>query len=227
MIALLLLAELPGVAGEAGRLIPEAFSMETIHLPVPRLDSQVSVERALQQRRSVRAFSPAPLTLAEIGQLLWAAQGITRPEGLRTAPSAGALYPLELMLVAGNVTGLAAGVYHYLPTGHALAPVVPGEQRDALAHAARDQSWIGLAPAVIVVTAVERRTSQKYGSKGMAYIYIEVGHAAQNVFLEAQALGLAAAAVGAFDETPVSSLLRLPRGQVPLYLVPVGKPAGH
>jgi len=201
--------------------------METIHLPQPRLDSNFSVERALQQRRSVRDFSGAAITRDEMGQFLWSAQGITGPDGLRTAPSAGALYPLEIMLVAGKVTGLAPGVYSYAPVGHALRPIAAGDRRAGLAQAALNQQWMQTAPAVIVFCAVGKRTTQKYGSRGLPYIYIEVGHAAQNVFLQAQALGLGAAVVGAFEETQVALLLQLPKDQRPLYLMPVGKPALH
>ncbi len=157
--------------------------METIHLPPPRLDSGFSVERALQHRRSVRDFAGTPATLAEIGQLLWAAQGITSPEGLRTAPSAGTLYPLEIMLIAGNVSGLAAGVYHYSPAGHALSVIAKGDRRMELARAALDQRWIAGAPAIVAFCAVEQRTTRKYGGRGVSYIFIEVGHAAENVFL--------------------------------------------
>jgi SagB-type dehydrogenase family enzyme len=203
---------------------PEGHNMHAIALPPPRLDSSFSVERALQQRRTVRDFDKDALALADLGQLLWAAQGITRADGLRTAPSAGALYPLELIVVAGNVSGLAPGVYGYASAGHALSLLAPGDRRAAVAAAARGERWMEAAPAVIVFCAVPSRTSRKYGTRGMQYIYIETGHAAQNVFLEAQALGLGAAAVGAFDEAQLGRVLQLSPGMVPLYLVPVGVP---
>ncbi|HEY5995017.1 MAG TPA: SagB/ThcOx family dehydrogenase [Gallionellaceae bacterium] len=216
-----------GAAGIAASANPEGYTMETIRLPQPRLDSSFSVERALQARRSVRDFSGAALSLDETGQLLWAAQGITGPHGQRTAPSAGALYPLEILLVAGNVAGLAPGVYRYVTAGHTLTPLAAGDRRISLAQAAVDQQWMQTAPAVIVFCAVEKRSTWKYGSRGLSYIHIEVGHAAQNVFLQAQALGLGAAVVGAFDETKLASVLQLPKVQIPLYLMPVGKPAHH
>lgn len=195
-----------------------------IHLPQPRTDGPVSVERALKQRRSVRDFSAAALSLNEIGQLLWAAQGVTHPEGLRTAPSAGALYPLELTVVVGNVTGLSAGVYRYSPAGHVLAPLAAGDRRADLARAAFGQSWMQKAPALIAFGAVEARTTRKYGNRGIPYAYIEVGHTAQNVFLQAEALGLGAAVVGAFDDAAVAAVLQMPKEEKPLYLMPVGKP---
>jgi SagB-type dehydrogenase family enzyme len=197
--------------------------MKTIRLPQPRLDSGVSVERALQQRRSARNFGAAAITLDETAQLLWSAQGITHPDGLRAAPSAGALYPLELFLVAGNVTGLEPAVYRYSPSGHALTLVAQGDLRASVAQAALGQQWMQKAPAILVFCAVEKRTTRKYGNRGISYIYIEAGHAAQNVFLQAQALGLGAAAVGAFNEAQTASLLHLPGEQKPLYLMPAGR----
>ena len=211
-------------AGSALSAKPGGLIIETIPLPKPRTDSTVSVERALLQRRSVRNFSVAAITLNEIAQLLWSAQGITHAEGLRAAPSAGALYPLEIILVAGKVTGLEPAVYHYSPSSHALTAIATGDRRASLARAALEQQWMQKASAVIVFCAVEKRTTRKYGNRGISYIYIEVGHAAQNVFLQAQALGLGAAVIGAFDEAQTASLLQLPDEQKPLYLMPVGKP---
>jgi SagB-type dehydrogenase family enzyme len=196
---------------------------EIVDLPGPRTDGDLSVERALQLRRTVRAFRRAPLTLAQAAQLLWAAQGITRVDGRRTAPSAGALYPLQLYLVAGNVTGLAPGIYRYEPAAHRLRRVVAGERRADLAHAALGQSWIAAAPAILAFGAIESRTTRKYGGRGVAYVYIEVGHAAQNVLLQAQALGLGAAVVGAFDDGRVTGVLGMSGKERPLYLIPVGE----
>lgn len=198
---------------------------ETIYLPQPRLDSSSSVERTLNQRRSVRNFSAVAITLGKISQILWSAQGITSPDGLRTAPSAGALYPLEITLVAGNIAGLMPGVYRYSTVGHALTAIAAGDLRADLARAALDQQWMQAASAVLVFGAVEERTTRKYGSRGVSYIYIEVGHVAQNVFLQAQALGVGAAVVGAFDESRIAALVQMPEGESPLYLMPVGMPA--
>lgn len=225
LLAAPVLVALVLVAGQAAGAQPEGANMNAIPLPPPRLDGRVSVEQALQQRRSVREFSGAPLALDDLGQLLWAAQGVTRADGLRTAPSAGALYPLELVVVAGNVTGLAPGAYAYAPARHALTLLAAGDRRAAVAAAALNQRWMEAAPALIVFCAVPPRTTRKYGSRGIQYIYIETGHAAQNVFLEAQALQLGAAAVGAFDEAQLARALPLAAGWAPLYLMPVGAPA--
>lgn len=206
---------------------PQGGDMNTIHLPPPRFDGPVSLEHALRLRRSVRDFGSKPISLGQLGQLLWAAQGVTGPGGLRAAPSAGALYPLELIVVAGNVEGLAPGVYAYAPASHALARLVAGDRRAAMAAAAFDQRWMQAAAATIVFCAVPGRTTHKYGTRGIQYVYIETGHAAQNVFLQAQALGLGAAAVGAFDDAGMARALALSPRLAPLYLMPVGPPAAH
>ena len=192
-----------------------------IPLPGPVTTGEASLESLLQQRRSVREYRDAALDLPTIGQLLWAAQGITDPRGLRTAPSAGALYPLELYVVAGNVEGLAPGVYHYQPDRHQLQQTLPGDQRDLLARAAHGQSWVRTAAAVIVITAVYERTTGKYADRGIRYVHMEVGHAAQNLFLQAEALDLATVVVGAFEDDSVAALLWLPGDAQPLMLLPV------
>jgi SagB-type dehydrogenase family enzyme len=199
-------------------------STDRISLPAPRQDSGFSLERALSERRSVREFGNAALTQDEVSQLLWAAQGVTSRDGLRTAPSAGALYPLELYLVVGMVRDLDPGVYKYAPAGHKLMKIIAGDQRHKLALAAHGQDAVADAAAVLVFTAVERRTTRKYGSRGVRYVHIEIGHASQNVFLEATALGLGAVVVGAFEDGAVGELLHLPEGEAPLYLMPLGRP---
>ena len=196
---------------------------DALWLPPPRPASAVSVEEALASRRSVRHFADAPLPLADAAQLVWAAQGITRAEGLRTAPSAGALYPLEVYLVAGAVATVPAGVYRYLPAHHRLERTVAGDPRRELAAAAFHQSWIAEAPAIVVIAAVVRRTRLKYGERGERYVHIEAGHAAQNVCLQAVALGLGTTLVGAFADAEVKRVLGLVEEE-PLLLVPVGKP---
>lgn len=181
------------------------------------------LEKLLQQRRSVRTFGKAPLSLAELGQLLWAAQGITHPQGLRTAPSAGALYPLELYVVAGEVEGLPPAVYRYLPEGHRLVKTAPNDRRQALARAALYQTWLGDAPVVVVFTAIYARTTRKYGERGERYVHMEVGHAAQNLLLQAKAQALGSVVVGAFRDGKVSKVLDLPDNTQPMILVPVGR----
>jgi SagB-type dehydrogenase family enzyme len=198
-------------------------SLPPIELPQPRTSNGVSVEQALRQRRSTRSFAAEPLKLFEVAQLLWSAQGITDHDGLRTAPSAGALYPLEIYLVAGSVNDLPVGVYHYHPDHHRLAHHADADIRTALAHAALDQACIGEAAAVVIFTAVYERTARKYGKRAIRYAHIEIGHAAENLFLQAVSLGLHTVVVGAFQDDAVSHALGLPEDQVPLLLMPVGR----
>lgn len=199
-----------------------AQAAATIHLPAPATTGQHSLEALLQQRRSVRDYPEQALSLAQLGQLLWAAQGITHGAGYRTAPSAGALYPLELYAVVGDVSGLHNGIYHYRPKGHVLVKIMDGDRRAALADAALAQASVAQAPVVIVFTAVTARTEKKYAQRAQRYIDIEVGHAAENLYLQAEALGLGTVDVGAFGDEAVAHVLQLPNDRVPLLLMPVG-----
>ncbi len=199
------------------------LGVDDISLPPPRRASAVSVEEALARRRSVRDFSDADLTLEDAAQLLWAAQGITHASGLRTAPSAGALYPLEIYLVAGKVGTLPPGVYRYGPGAHELVPRVSGDRRQALAAAAYHQTWIADAPGIFVIAAVFRRTTVKYGERGERYVHIEAGHAGENLCLQAAAQGLGTTIVGAFSNAEVARILGLSEEE-PILIIPVGKP---
>ncbi len=197
----------------------------TILLPSPRHESRTSIEETLLTRRSVRTFTGDSLSISDAGQLLWAAQGITDPGGFRTAPSAGALYPLEVALVVKNVDGLKPGLYRYLPEGHQLRLLAEGEFSDPLSAAALLQPAVKNAPAVIVISAVPERTTIKYDARGMQYVFMEAGHAAQNVCLQAVALRLGTVTIGAFDEDRIVETLDLPEREIPLYLIPIGHPA--
>jgi SagB-type dehydrogenase family enzyme len=196
---------------------------DTIILPEPLDSGEISVEEALLERRSVRNYRDGALTLAEISQLLWAAQGITHPGGYRTAPSAGALYPLEVYVVAGNVEGLQAGIYKYRPQGHELEKVAGGDVRAELCAAALDQEFVEDGAAVLVFAAVYERTTGKYGERGVRYVHMEVGHAAQNVYLQAVSLGLGTVVVGAFDDDEVEKLLQMEDDERALCIMPVGR----
>jgi len=188
-------------------------------LPPPRTTSSVALEEALARRRSVRALRSGVLEPATLGQLLWAAQGITDPAGLRTAPSAGALYPLEIYVVTST------GIFHYRPEGHRIRLHRSGDQRGALREAAHGQEAVGDAAAVFVIASVDARTAAKYGpQRARRYVELEAGHAAQNLLLEAVALGLGAVPVGAFSDDAVARVVGLTAGERPLYLIPVGRP---
>jgi SagB-type dehydrogenase family enzyme len=197
--------------------------MKTISLPAPRYDSDFSLEQSLLQRRSVRSYTGEPLTLDEVAQLLWAAQGITDEAGFRTAPSAGALYPLEVYLVGVDVVNLNPGVYHYNPEAHELEQLAQGDMRDELADAALSQSCVREGAVSFIITAVYARTTGKYGERGIKYVHIEAGHAAQNVCLQATAMGLGLVTVGAFHDEQIAELLGLPADEIPLYVIPVGR----
>lgn len=196
----------------------------TIKLPSPQLTSGTSVEEAISKRRSVRQYQDSSLSLAELSQLLWAAQGITNTaRGLRTAPSAGALYPLEIYAVVGNVAGIAPGIYKYLCITHELQTISLGDARDELAAAALGQGSITQAAVDIVWTAVYARCAKKYHERAELYVPIEVGHSAQNVLLQATALNLGAVVVGAFNEEKVQGVLESPKDERALYIMPVGR----
>ena len=195
-----------------------------IPLPPPQATGPLSVEEALAKRRSVREYRPEALTLAEVGQLLWAAQGITRPGDHRTAPSAGATYPLEILLLAGSVHDLSPGLYRYRPPEHALVPLLEKDLRIKLTADALGQSCVKDGAAALVITAIYERTTGKYGQRGLRYVHMEVGYASENIHLQATALGLGTVAVGAFHDDRVQELLNLPANEHPLLIMPVGKP---
>lgn len=194
-----------------------------IDLPKPRYSGQVSLEETLQKRRSVREFSKESITLKEVSQILWAAQGITDSNKKRTAPSAGALYPMKVYLLAGNVRELRAGIYLYEPGKHQLIKIIDGDFRDSLCNAALGQPWVKNASLNIVITAVYEITTRKYGDRGIRYVHIEAGHVGQNILLQAESLGLGAVPVGAFHDGEVKRILNLKENEQPLYIIPVGK----
>lgn len=198
-----------------------AQAKEEIKLSPPQEKGEVSLEEVLSKRRSRREYKDEPLTLKEVSQILWAAQGTTSSWGGRTAPSGGALYPLEIYLVVGEVENLAAGIYHYQPQNHSLLKVGDGDKRFALFSSALFQSAIKSAPVSFVICAEYPRTTRKYGERGKRYVHIEVGHVGQNIYLQVEALGLATVAIGAFIDKTVKKVLNVK--EEPLYIMPVGR----
>jgi SagB-type dehydrogenase family enzyme len=200
---------------------------ERVSLPAPDRDGSTSVAAAIDARRSRRAFEDTPLSLATLSQLLWATQGVTDPDdGHRAAPSAGATYPLEVTVAVGDggVTGLDAGVYRYSPDAHELSQTLATDVRTDLQAATHDQTWVATAPVVVVLSADPDRTTRRYGDRGARrYVSMEAGHAGQNLYLQAEALGLATVAVGAFVDQAVSDALETPETWHPLYLFPIGQ----
>lgn len=200
--------------------------MTTIQLPTPNLRGEKSIEEVIFERRSVRKFKAGSLTLEQLSQLLWAAQGIT--SGTRRAiPSAGATFPLEVYVFVGEQTveNLSAAVYHYKPDSHSLSHELEGDFRGDLSTAASGQNVVAICQVSLVVCANYSRTTTRYGKRGERYVHMEAGHLGQNVALQAVALGLASVMVGSFFDDNVCNLLKINNDELrPLYIIPIGKP---
>ena len=197
----------------------------SLSLPKPSFDGKVSVEKTIKERRTIRDFKERTLSLTHLSQLLWAAQGITDPTiGRRAAPSGGALYPLDIYVLIGEngVEKIEAGVYHYLPNEHSVSPITKGDRRKDIASASLGQMWMAKAPIIFIIAAEYKRITGKYGERGIRYALIEVGHVGQNLFLQAEAMGLGAGIVGAFNDLEVSKVAGLPSKHEPLLIMPVG-----
>ena len=201
------------------------FKGATMKLRPPKTDGTVSVERAIKQRRTIRSFTPESLNLNQLSQLFWSCQGITGNDGFkRAAPSAGALYPMDVYAIVGrsSVEQIEAGVYHYEPNGHALSNIAIEDVRERVAKASLSQMWMARAPLNIVITAEYCRITVKYKERGIRYAMVEAGHIAQNLFLQAEALRLKAAIVGAFHDNELIDILKIPRSHEPLLIMPIG-----
>jgi len=220
---------LPQIAAAAALLVATAAtalaqeSPQVIRLPEARREGAMSLEAALWARRSIRTLKPDALPLADAAQLLWAAQGKNRPDGHRTAPSAGATYPLEVYLVTGSVEGLAPGVYRYRSATHDLLLAQAGDKRAELTAApGRPPDWAASAPLLVVFAAVPDRVSRRYGARAERYVAMEVGHAAQNVYLQAAALGLGTTFMGGYNDSAMTRVLAA--DERPMGVMPVGRP---
>jgi len=190
---------------------------ETFKLPPPRHDSEVSIEKALLERRSIRSYQEEPLTLKDLSQILWAAQGITEPKrGLRAAPSPRAAYLLEVYVLPGDVTNLPMGLYRYQPEGHELIKIADGDKKAELFKAA-GQAPIKNAPVALVIAGLSEKTQNP------AWMYLEAGHAAENVYLQSVSLKLGTVAMGGFKEDEVRKVLNLSEKERVLYIMPIGK----
>jgi SagB-type dehydrogenase family enzyme len=196
-----------------------------LNLPAPMFKGRVSLETTIKNRRTIRSFTSEQLTLEQVSQLLFAAQGITEDQGFkRSVPSAGALYPLDVYAVmgTGGAVGIKEGIYHYEPKEHAVSLLYEGDFRYELARACLQQMWMRSAPLTLVVCAEYARVCSKYGARGTRYAHMEAGHIGQNIFLQAEALGLGAGIVGAFSDEDVLNIMKIPRAHEPLVLLPVG-----
>ncbi|WP_229389147.1 SagB/ThcOx family dehydrogenase [Methanosarcina sp. DH2] len=192
-----------------------------VKLPEPGISGN-RIEELLAKRRSVRRYAERDLSETVISRFLWAAQGISSKEGLRTSPSAGALYPLEIHAVIGEGNGFEPGIYRYIAEEHTLTQEIPGDMRERLSRAALSQPMVRQAPVSLIISAVYPRITSKYGKRGIRYADMEAGHAAQNVYLLGVELGIGTCAVGAFDDEEVKKVLKLPANEEPLYILPLG-----
>ena len=216
----------------------QSSELKIIQLPNPRYESETSVEKALSMRRSIRTYAEGSLSISDISQILWAAQGITKKRekpptkwntkyewqgGIRTAPSAGALYPMELYLAAGNVEGLEQGVYKYISPSHSLKKVMDGDKRAEIYDVALKQSSIKEGAALVVMAGVYERTSFKYGERAERYVHMEVGFIGENIYLQGMTLGIGTVMIGAFKDEELKKVLDLPEDEHPLAIMPLGK----
>ena len=195
-----------------------------IQLPEPVPDSGISIEEVIESRRSIRTFASESISLTELARLLHSAQGITSERGFRAAPSAGATFPLSILIVAENVDSLEAGIYQYEPSNESLTAIKMGCFLDELSGASLGQTCVRDVPAVIAITAEYSITTSVYGNRGRTYVQMEAGHVSQNIYLQCTAMGLGTVAVGAFSDNAVSEILNLAENETPLYLMPVGRP---
>ena len=217
IFGLAILMLLPLCLMDQSILAQEKRTGETVKLPSPRQDSEVSIEKALLERRSIRSYKEEPLTLNELSQILCAAQGITEPKkGLRTAPSARALFLVEVYVLPGNVTNLSTGAYKYQPQGHDLIKIADGDKKAELFKAV-GQAPIKSAPVVLVFSGLSEKTQRP------AWMYLEAGHAAQNVYLQAVSLKMGGVVMGGFKDVNVRKVLNLSEKEQPLYIMPIGK----
>ena len=190
---------------------------QKVGLPPARTKGGMSLFQSLAFRRSVRSYAPRVLTPEELSQLVWAAQGVTSSRGFRTAPSAGATYPIELYLL------IREGVFRYQPGDHALWKLAGNDRRSHLAEAALGQNWIRTAPLSFVIAGITERTAKRYGQRSERYVVTEAGAVAQNIMLAATALDLGSVIVGAYDDLKVATIAMLQEGATPIALVSVGE----
>ena len=193
-------------------------------LPQFKLKGNISIEEAIDRRRSIRDYLDQPLKIEDVSQLLWAGQGISDPTNkFRTAPSAGALYPIKLYICVGNVSNLPNGLYYYQNSNHSIIMLTNIDIRKNIWEVSLWQNSIIKAPIVIIITAIFDITKRKYGERASQYVYIEAGHIAQNILLQAYALGLGGVPIGAFYDDGIKNVLKIPKDETPIYIIPIGK----
>ncbi len=212
------LAALGACTNEPGAIAALTSGRKTV-LPSAERERRAGLDDVLARRRSIRSFTDEPVDAGTISQLLWAAQGVTAPWGGRTAPSAGALYPIEIYVATADV------LFRYVPDEHRAVELTPEDRRARIAAAAGEQEAAVNAPTLFVITGVVERTAAKYGERAERYVQLEAGHVCQNLLLEATSLGLAAVPMGAFSDELLRVALGVGDHELPLYIVPVGHPS--
>ncbi len=183
--------------------------MDLIYLKKLDTEKANTLEKSIYNRCSVRSFSGKPVKLNTLSKIIWSAQGMTNEPKRRTTPSAGAIYPLELFIISRNITDLENGIYHYLPEDHALDPQKEGRFTESLARACFHQTFIQDAAFAIIIAGDFEKTKQKYSERGERYVFMEAGHACQNMSLIATNLLLATVVIGAFNDKELRDLLNL------------------
>jgi SagB-type dehydrogenase family enzyme len=225
IIAIPLLLLFVFLTSKGGCIMATEKTPQIISLPKSIDIGSMSYEETLSKRRSVRNFDKKPMTLEQISQILWAAQGITNKRGFRTAPSAGALYPLNVYAIVGEANGISPGIYRYHPANHTVTRIKTGDMRSKFHKAGLGQNAIRTAPVTILFCGIVERTTRKYGDKGVQYVLMEAGHVGQNVLLQAVSLGLGAVPIGAFNENEIRQIMEFDNKTSPLYLIPIGYPS--
>jgi len=203
-------------------------SARMIQLSLKFPSQSLPVGEAVKLRRSIRSFSPRPLSLDDLSFLLWASTGVQRKEQgyeFRTVPSAGALYPIETYLIVNNVEDLEKALYHYNIEAHALEELKVGDFAEKIAHAALEQKMCIKAPVVLIWTAVFERSKWKYAQRAYRYVYLDAGHIAQNLALSATGIGLGSCQIGAFFDDEINQIIEVDGvNESVLYLSVVGHP---
>ncbi len=214
----------PTIASQHPLLRPSrSKDLQRIVLPEPACPSSTPLADCLRLRRSCRDYSEAPLKLEEVSRLIWAAQGITAPGGLRTAPSPGAIYPIRSYFAAFRVEGLPTGFYSYDPDTHSLSLLAKGDRQRRLAKAAGDQQCVSDCAAALLLTAWYKRIQREFGDPAFTLTAMEAGHIGQNWLLQATALGLGAIGAGKLDPAALKLLLPIPQDEEPLYMLLAGR----
>ncbi|GAP13399.1 protein containg SagB-type dehydrogenase domain [Longilinea arvoryzae] len=195
--------------------------------PTPEMD----LRRAMEVRKTIRQYSPQPLSLEELSYLLWVTQGVrritTRPSTARNVPSAGARHAFETYVLINRVDGLEPGLYRYIATQHALL-LADGslDINVRLTEACAHQEHVGNSAVTFFWVAVLERMYWRYGERGYRYLFLDAGHVCQNLYLAAEAIDSGVCAIGAYDDDALNAALGVDgENQFTVYAATLGKRA--